>query len=308
MQDVLNEQSEFFEFISSEIVNNRISHAYLIESFDYENIDVLITEFLKFLLCSNKVNNHDCDCKTCHLIQEKQYPDIRYISADGSFIKKEQLLKLMSDFKGKSILDNKQIYVIEDATKLNTSSANTMLKFLEEPSEDIVAILLTDNLQKVISTVKSRCQTIVFNNDKKSENILFENYKKIYPEQEYSEETFNYLVSGILELIKKIDIKKIKMYLYFKTDISDIYKDKRDYIFLFDFILYFYYDMLNFKLHRDLMYMNKYTDYIEALDQENTFESITKKLQIIENTKNNLETNMNLKLLMDDFIIKMSEV
>ena len=66
--------------------------------------------------------------------------------------------------------------------------------------------------------------------------------------------------------------------------------------------------MLNFKLHRDLMYMNKYTDYIEALDQENTFDTITKKLQIIENTKNNLETNMNLKLLMDDFIIKMSEV
>ena len=127
-------------------------------------------------------------------------------------------------------------------------------------------------------------------------------------EDEYNEETFNYLTANILEIIKKIDLKKIKTYIYYKTEISDIYKDKRDYIFLFDFILYFYYDMLNFKLHRDLMYMNKYTDYIEALDQENTFESITKKLQIIENTKNNLETNMNLKLLMDDFIIKMSEV
>ena len=66
--------------------------------------------------------------------------------------------------------------------------------------------------------------------------------------------------------------------------------------------------MLNFKLHRNLMYMNNYTDYLEALDLENTFESIENKLQIIENTKNNLETNMNLKLLMDDFIIKMSEV
>jgi hypothetical protein len=54
--------------------------------------------------------------------------------------------------------------------------------------------------------------------------------------------------------------------------------------------------------------MNNYTDFLEALDLENTFESIENKLQIIENTKNNLETNMNLKLLMDDFIIKMSEV
>ena len=169
MQDVLNEQSEFFEFISSEIVNNRISHAYLIESFDYENIDVLITEFLKFLLCSNKVNNHDCDCKTCHLIQEKQYPDIRYISADGSFIKKEQLLNLMSDFKGKSILDNKQIYVIEDATKLNTSSANTMLKFLEEPEENIIAILIANNKYKVIDTILSRCQVISLNDNKVKE-------------------------------------------------------------------------------------------------------------------------------------------
>ena len=200
------------------------------------------------------------------------------------------------------------VYIIDGAEDLNSAAANTILKFLEEPSDDIVAILLTDNLQKVLSTVKSRCQIITFNNDKRSDNVIFENYKNIYTEDEYNDETFNNLTANILEIIKKIDLKKIKTYIYYKNEISDIFQDKRDYIFLFDFILYFYYDMLNFKLHRDLMYMNKYTDYIEALDQENTFESITKKLQVIENTKNNLETNMNLKLLMDDFIIKMSEV
>jgi DNA polymerase-3 subunit delta' len=241
-------------------------------------------------------------------IDDNIYPELKIIESQNGVIKKEQLIELQESFSVKPVLGNKLVYIINSAEDLNSSSANTILKFLEEPSENIVAILLTDNLQKVISTVKSRCQIIVFNNDKKSENIVFDTYKKYYQESEYNDETFNYLVTGILDLIKKIDTKKIKTYIYYKTDITDIYKDKRDYLFLFDFILYFYYDMLNFKLHRDLMYMNKYTDYIEALDQENTFETITKKLQIIENTKNNLETNMNLKLLMDDFIIKMSEV
>ena len=302
LEKYLEKQNIATNLLLNEKQNNKIVQAYLFVSEDKSFLMQYSLDFAKEIITD------EYDEKIAKQIDDNCYPELKIIESQNNVIKKEQLLELQESFSVRPVLGNKLVYIIDGAENLNSSAANTMLKFLEEPSEDIVAILLTDNLQKVISTVKSRCQTIVFNNDKKSENILFENYKKIYPEQEYSEETFNYLVSGILELIKKIDIKKIKMYLYFKTDISDIYKDKRDYIFLFDFILYFYYDMLNFKLHRNLVYMNNYTDYIEALDEVNTIESVTNKLQVIENTKNNLETNMNLKLLIDDFIIKMSEV
>lgn len=302
LEKYLEKQNIATNLLLQEKRNNKIVQAYLFVSEDKSFLMQYSLDFAKELI-SDEYNE-----QKSKQIDENSYPELKIIESQNGVIKKEQLLELQESFSVKPILGNKLVYIIDGAEDLNSSAANTILKFLEEPSENIVAILLTDNLQKVISTVKSRCQIITFKNDKKSENMIFETYKKYYQESEYNEDTFNYLVSGILELIKKIDTKKIKTYIYFKTDISDIYKDKRDYMFLFDFILYFYYDMLNFKLHRNLMYMNNYTDYIEALDVENSIESIEKKLQIIENTKNNLETNMNLKLLMDDFIIKMSEV
>ena len=302
LEKYLEKQNIATNLLLQEKRNNKIVQAYLFVSEDKSFLMQYSLDFAKELI-SDEYNE-----QISKQIDENSYPELKIIESQNGVIKKEQLLELQESFSVKPILGNKLVYIIDGAEDLNSSAANTILKFLEEPSENIVAILLTDNLQKVISTVKSRCQIIPFKNDKKSENMIFETYKKYYQESEYNDDTFNYLVSGILELIKKIDTKKIKTYIYFKTDISDIYKDKRDYMFLFDFILYFYYDMLNFKLHRNLMYMNNYTDYIEALDVENSIESIEKKLQIIENTKNYLETNMNLKLLMDDFIIKMSEV
>ena len=148
------------KLLLNEINNNKLSHAYLIETNNYQNTSLLIKELLKLLLCKNKVNNLKCSCNLCNLIENELYPDIRYIYPDGNNIKKEQLLELKEQFQNKSAYDNKQIYVITDATKLNSSSANTMLKFLEEPEENIIAILVCDNRYKVIDTIVSRCQIL----------------------------------------------------------------------------------------------------------------------------------------------------
>ena len=302
LEKYLEKQPNATNLLLKEKQNNKIVQAYLFVMEDKSFLMQYSLDFAKEIIC-DKPNE-----KTYKQIDQNIYPELKIIESENGTIKKDQIKELQDSFSIKPVLGNKLVYIIDGAEDLNSSSANTLLKFLEEPSDNIVAILLTSNLQKVLSTIKSRCQIITFNNDKKSENVIFEDYKKYYIGNEYNDETFNYLVSSILELIKKIDLKKIKTYMYFKNEITDIYIDKKDYIFLFDFILFFYYDMLNFKLHRDLKYMNNYTDYIEVLDENNTFETITKKLQIIEETKNNLETNMNLKLLMDDFIIRMSEV
>lgn len=76
--------------------------------------------------------------------------------------------------KEKSINSGKQFYIIEYAENLNSSSANALLKFLEEPDDEIIAILVTKNINKVISTIVSRCQIVNLNhyNRKKMNNIL----------------------------------------------------------------------------------------------------------------------------------------
>ena len=61
--------------------------------------------------------------------------------------------------------------MIREAEKLNGFSANTILKFLEEPEDDIIAFLLTDNRYHVLDTILSRCQVLSLKEEKGSYQV-----------------------------------------------------------------------------------------------------------------------------------------
>ncbi|WJE54878.1 hypothetical protein QRE66_12075 [Bacillus cereus] len=61
-----------------------------------------------------------------------------------------------------SFESSKKIYVIEGVDMLTISAANSLLKFLEETDGNITAILITEKIQKVLSTIQSRCQILNF--------------------------------------------------------------------------------------------------------------------------------------------------
>ena len=301
LEKYLDEQPIVTKLLINSKNYNKLVQAYLLVSNDKSFLMDFSLDFVKELVCDN-------DTKIHKMIDNKVYPELKIIEPINNNIKKDQILELQELFTVKPIIGKRLVYIIDGVDKLHVSAANTMLKFLEEPTEDIVAILLTDNLQKVLPTIKSRCQILSFNNiNTKEVNIIYKKYKEYYPEDDYDETNFEYLSSGNLELIKKIDNSKLKMFMYYK-DIFDIYKDRKDFMYLFDFMLYFYYDMLNFKLNRNLKYMIKYKDYIEELSENNEISDIRNKIEIILSTKDKLQTNMNLKLLIDDFIISFSEV
>ena len=160
-------KKKFYELINNIVEFNKISHAYLIEVDNYDSDYNCVIDFVKLI-----INDKDCDS----LIDSGNYPDLKIIEPDGNVIKKAQLLNLQEQFKNKSFLNNKMIYIIKEADKLNESSGNTILKFLEEPEEDIVAILLTTNRYKIIETILSRCQIISLKDDvynmSLSDNVL----------------------------------------------------------------------------------------------------------------------------------------
>ena len=45
---------------------------------------------------------------------------------------------------------------------MSVSAANSLLKFLEEPASDTVAILMTEQGQRILPTILSRCQVLTF--------------------------------------------------------------------------------------------------------------------------------------------------
>ena len=306
LEEYIDEQPIVTKLLLNSFENNKLVQAYLFVSNDKSFLLDYAIAFSKKLITDNY------DEQICNMIDNNTYPELKIIEPINNIVKKEQLIDLQQSFLVKPTLGKKMVYIINGADKLHVSSANTILKFLEEPSEDIVAILLTDNLQKVLPTIKSRCQNLIFKNKKEEEinklDILFKDYKEKIDEKEDKEEFVNNFKNNCISFINQIEKLGMKEFIHYKDSIFDIYKTKEEMIILFDFMLYFYYDMLNFMVSRNVVYMNDYVETIKQVSENNDLNKLQKKLQLIENTKIKLDTNMNLKLLMDEFIIKYSEV
>ena len=200
MNDLTYIQEKFVNYIEKIIQSNKLSHSYLIELGDFSLDFPLVLLFVKMILCSEMVDdveNLNCNrCNTCKLIDENSFPDLQIIEAEGSQIKKNQLLSLKGEYQNKSLIGKRRVYIIKNAEKLNPSSANTILKFLEETEEGVIAILLTSNRYQILDTILSRCQVLSLLDDSETEIVddkiivfmrylihpedLFIHYKEIY--------------------------------------------------------------------------------------------------------------------------------
>lgn len=290
-EQFLEKQPKFCQEIDQLLVkNNKISHAYLIETNSFTKSRELVFAFAKMLLCPQaKEEKHtSSECSICRRVDNNEYPDFMVIEPEGAWIKKEQLLNLKTKFKTKSYSGNRRVYVIFQAEKLNKSSANTLLKFLEEPEEGIIAILVTSNRYQVLRTILSRCQVISFLRDENREKN---------PDIDYS-----IYISFLENIYKKgsrilCNLKEL-WYTHFKTkeeyikalqDIEDIYQDLVEH---FD----------------DPIFLNeKYGQAVQYLITHTSLEDAVTKIKVIENNKSNLIYNVNLKLWLDSFIIQFSK-
>ncbi len=167
-----NIRDNYIQYIDSIIKNNRVSHAYLVEVNNYDEDMDYIYSFIKMILCNISYEELDnSNNPIIHLIDDGNYPDITVVSTETNNISKSLIKELQKEFNNKSLLNGKRIYIIKEAEKLNGPSANTILKFLEEPEEDIIAFLVTDNRYHVLDTILSRCQILSLKDDSISYDI-----------------------------------------------------------------------------------------------------------------------------------------
>ena len=123
----------------SNSIKNGLSHAYLFELNDNIYAYEMIMSFVKKVLSNG-------DDNIAKRIDDGNYPELKHIFPDGQLIRKEQLEELQKSFSTISLENDKRFYIIHDSEKLNVAAANSLLKFLEEPSDGIIAILLTNNI------------------------------------------------------------------------------------------------------------------------------------------------------------------
>ena len=143
------------------IRENKLVHAYLLSGAEGTGKIELAKWIAKGIFCLNSQNGVPClKCSECNRIENNNHPDVVTIMPDGLSIKVEQIRYLKSEFNKSGVESDRKVFIIQDAQKMSIGAANSLLKFLEEPSGNITAFLLTSEPQKLLPTIISRCQEV----------------------------------------------------------------------------------------------------------------------------------------------------
>ena len=267
-------QPRFYKQITKALDKGFLSHAYLIET-NNNSVDV-VKKYVLFLVekiyeDSYKNNSVTIDKdKLFHLIENNEFPDYIEVYPINNQIKKEQLLFIKDEFANKSLYNTKKVYVVFDCEKMNVNSANTILKFIEEPSDDIVAIFVTSNQYNVLDTIRSRCQVVRLQYEEKND-ITFSD--------------------DLLEFVDDINNRKDNdLMLKFNYYNSNMFKDKS---LATDFM-------------RDLL---KYFEtLLNKKSSNDSLEDLVSIISILENELKKLKYNVNMKLWLDNLLLSLMEV
>ena len=148
--------------LKNAIETNRISHAYLFTGPRGTGKTSTARIFAKSLNCVNGPTISPCnECENCKNITNSIPIDVIEIDAASNrsvndadeIIQKVAIAPVSSRYK---------IYIIDEVHMLTTQAFNALLKTLEEPPKNVIFILATTEVHKVLDTIKSRCQRFDF--------------------------------------------------------------------------------------------------------------------------------------------------
>lgn len=156
----------------------QLAHSYLF--IDNDETEALSTAYWLACLfnCSGE-NKPDGTCQACQQILSGNHPDVLLVDSNGKqSLSIDQIRPLKEELAKSPVESTRRFFFINEAEKLTLSASNALLNLLEEPVAPVVSILISNNPDKILPTVRSRVQILNFNDGKnatgKSE-ILLEN-------------------------------------------------------------------------------------------------------------------------------------
>lgn len=159
------------------IGKGRIAHAYLLHSKDRKVLEAAARHIALLLLCRGPsgdalTGNGPCgQCQSCQLVLQGRHPDLFQLRPRGKLrqIQIDEIRQLERAIYQCSFFGGYQVVVIFDADRMNVNAANAFLKTLEEPPPNVVILLLTEEPERLLETVRSRCLRIDFRQPEKPE-------------------------------------------------------------------------------------------------------------------------------------------
>ena len=151
-------------------------------------LNKLVKNILNIEFKDNNLDHH------LNLFKNNTHPNIKIIEKEidsktgkiKSNITIEQIRRLKTFLNSTTTIQNSsKIVIVDSADYLNISSANSMLKILEEPKENTYIFLISNQISLLLPTIRSRCLKIKFNthNFTNFTNIIKDNIDEISNEE-----------------------------------------------------------------------------------------------------------------------------
>lgn len=270
-----------FNKITSNITS--FSHAYLFNVNSLSNALPYIKSFAKRVICGQYNDNCLIDCDICYKIDNDEFDDLYIVNPDTIGINTIEIEKLLHYMSTKSTRNNgKRVYIIYGMERLSRDISNKILKFLEEPEDNIYALLMTENYEQILPTITSRCQVI---------NLVFDS--------DFFDEI---TLTNAIKLLKLIINKGNSAIAYTSDNLGDIIKER---VKMDDF-----FSMLEKILSTNIN--KRYCDIYDKRYDLNELDNydinvITNILDITNKLRVLIKKNINLNLLIDRYIIEISK-
>ena len=296
------------KYLSNSIKSNMISHAYMFEGPSGVGKNTMARELATTLLEMENLFNS---------------PDYIEITPDGNSIKIAQIRKLQSDILVKPYKSYK-IYVIDEAQKMTVEAQNALLKTLEEPPKYAIIILITNNKESLLDTIKSRCEIIKFTpiplvevadyltqtGVDKNRASLLANFSRGSMQKaiELSEsEDFHIMRDEVQKYVETfltgsmLDIMDIQ---------SSIEKYKDNITNVLDLLVNYFRDIMMVKENVDssmIINLDRLV-FIKNMSRKITYSQLSKIIDIIEETKTKLRSNCNFNISIQVMTLNIYEV
>ena len=316
------------KYIESAVSADAVSHAYILNGERGSGKKMLANLFAMSLQCQNRQEDGDAcgKCQSCKQAVSGNHPDIiRVTHEKPNTISVDDIREQVNnDIVIKPYSSKYKIYIIPEADLMTVQAQNALLKTIEEPPEYAVIMLLTENAETLLPTIRSRCVMM------KLRNIKDQLVKKYLMEQmeipDYKADVcvafaqgnmgkaimlatsdhFNEIKEEAVHLLKNIDemdvselMEAVKKCMTYKLEINDY----------LDIIAIWYRDVLIYKATKsvDRVVFSDQLRYIRERASKSSYEGIENILDGIEKAKSRIKANVNFELTMELLLLTIKE-
>lgn len=326
-KDVVGHKN-IIKYIQNAVSAGAVSHAYILNGEKGSGKKLLANLFAMSLLCKDRDEDGDAcgKCRSCRQALSGNHPDIiRVTHEKPNTISVDDIREQVNnDIVIRPYSSEYKIYIIPGADQMTVQAQNALLKTIEEPPRYAVIMLLTENADTLLPTIRSRCVMMKLRNIKDQlvrkylmEQMEIPDYKAdvcvafaqgnmgkaiMLANSEY----FNEIKEEAVHLLRNIDemtvpdlMDAVKRCMTYKLEINDY----------LDMLAVWYRDVLIYKATKnvDRVVFSDQMKTIRERASRSSYEGIENILDGIEKAKARMKANVNFELVMELLLLTIKE-